>query len=511
MKAQVLIIGGGATGTGLARDLALRNVQCIVIEKDDINAGASSGNHGLLHSGARYVSNDTVSAEECRDEGFLLKRMAPQCIEACEGLYVAIDGDDETFISDFPRMCAGCGISCREVSPQEAIEMEPQLSTNVVAAYLVEDASIDPFRLSLENMAHARSLGAGLLRHTRLTGFVRKNGRICGARLTDRRSGEEFTVEVDLVVNATGAWAGEICSLAGIRLDMIYSKGTLLVTSHRITTRVISRLRPPSDADILVPGGTVSILGTTSTRIPSPDSVHPTIDETDLIVDELAAMVPVLEEVRYIRAYAGVRPLIDCPSDGDDRCLSRGFSIFDHEPDGVKNFITVTGGKLTTFRLMAEKTADLVCRKLGISAPCLTRTSPLPPSEKWTGPGSAPKHYLQQRDPADHLICECEMVPKSVIAAVLGSLREQGADSDLEAVALRSRLGKGSCQGTFCSVRADGYLLEHGFLPEDSGLDHLKRFLQERWKGQHPVLWGGQIVRAEFLEALHCGLLSLEM
>ena len=103
------------------------------------------------------------------------------------------------------------------------------------------------------------------------------------------------------------------------------------------------------------------------------------------------------------------------------------------------------------------------------------------------------------------------MVPKSVIAAVLGSLREQGADSDLEAVALRSRLGKGSCQGTFCSVRADGYLLEHGFLPEDSGLDHLKRFLQERWKGQHPVLWGGQIVRAEFLEALHCGLLSLEM
>jgi glycerol-3-phosphate dehydrogenase len=95
LKTQVLIIGGGATGTGVARDLALRGVQCILVEKKDINAGASGANHGLLHSGARYVSSDPESARECRDENRLLKQLAPDCIEDTGGLFVAVEGDDE--------------------------------------------------------------------------------------------------------------------------------------------------------------------------------------------------------------------------------------------------------------------------------------------------------------------------------------------------------------------------------------------------------------------------------
>ncbi len=145
METQVLIIGGGATGTGLARDLALRGVQCILAEKMDINAGASGGNHGLLHSGARYVSNDPVSAMECREEGELLKRLAPQCIEETGGLFVAVEGDDENYIADFPLMCAKCGIPVQELTPKEALDMEPVLSGSLIAAFALEDASVDPF------------------------------------------------------------------------------------------------------------------------------------------------------------------------------------------------------------------------------------------------------------------------------------------------------------------------------------------------------------------------------
>jgi glycerol-3-phosphate dehydrogenase len=117
---------------------------------------------------------------------------------------------------------------------------------------------------------------------------------------------------------------------------------------------------------------------------------------------------------------------------------------------------------------------------------------------------------MKQKDPADRLICECEMVPQSVIASIISNLHEQGTAPDLEAISLRSRMGKGSCQGTFCSVRADGYLLEHGELPENADLSHLKTFLRQRWKGQHPISWGERLVRAEFLESVHCGLLGLE-
>ena len=128
MNTQVLIIGGGATGTGIARDLALRGVECILAERRDINAGASGANHGLLHSGGRYVFADQGSAKECREEGELLKKLAPHCIEDTGGLFVAVEGDDEKYVADFPHMCSQCNIPVRTLDVKEARELEPELS-----------------------------------------------------------------------------------------------------------------------------------------------------------------------------------------------------------------------------------------------------------------------------------------------------------------------------------------------------------------------------------------------
>ena len=512
MHVQALIIGGGATGTGLARDLAMRGVQCILVEQTDLNAGASGGNHGLLHSGARYVSNDEVSAAECMEESAILKRIAPHCIENTNGLFVAAPGDDENYIADFPKLCTKCGIAAEELSPREACELEPAISKDIIAAYEVNDASIDPFRLSLENMAHAQSLGANLLKHTKVEGFTIEKNTIRAVHCRNTRTDKIDIIEADQIINAAGAWVGLVSELAGISIPTLYSKGSLLITSSRLTDRVINRLRTPSDGDLLVPGGTVSIFGTTSVRIENLDVIQPDIEEIDALIDQGVRMIPALKDARCIRAYAGVRPLLQLEDAESDRSVSRGFQVFDHNEDGISNFTTVTGGKLTTYRLMAEKTADIVCGKLGVDAPCRTAEEALPSSGEyeWTIPGQSPRLWLKKNDPSDVILCECEMVPKSGIDQIIQLLRDEDEKPSLKAVALRSRLGKGSCQGAFCGLRVTAYLYEREILKGSNGLDELRQFIESRWKGQTSILWDGQLAQAELQEALYCGLFSME-
>ena len=516
MKTRVLIIGGGVTGTGLARDLALRGVECIVVEKADLNAGASGGNHGLLHSGARYAATDPAAAAECRVEGQRLKMLAPHCIEDTGGLFVAVDGDDESYIADFTDTCACSGIAARVLDVREAREMEPALSDRLIAAYQVADAAVDPFKIALDNMAHAETLGAKLLRYTAVVGFRIEGRHIREVNLKNVTNGRMQTIEAEVVVNAAGAWAAAVARLAGASIPMVYSKGSLLVTSERIGGRVINRLRPPTDGDILVPGGTVSILGTTSVRSTSPDAITPEVHEVDRIIEEGAAMVPVLATTRYIRAYCGVRPLVSCAHACDDRSVSRGFALIDHGQDETKtvsNLVTITGGKLTTYRLMAEKTADLVGRRIGVDTPCRTRTEPLPDmgAARWTEPGLAPRTWMARGCPDDLLLCECEMVSQAVVDDLVKALEVRGAPPGLQALGLRSRIGKGPCQGTFCCQRVAAYLYDRGVWQGDGGIAELQAFLRERWRGQEPLLWDIPLAQAELLEATHCGLFGLEL
>lgn len=307
LQTTVLILGGGATGTGLARDLALRGVKCILAERRDINSGASGGNHGLLHSGARYVASDREAAIECREEGAILKKLAPQCIEDTGGLFVAVQGDNEEYVTNFPAMCDRSKIPARELDLAYARELEPVLSDKLIAAYEVEDAAVDPFMLSLDNLAHAMGHGTTYLRLAKVVDFITESGKIVRTRLENELTGDQVEVEAEVVVNATGAWAGLVAEKAGANINILYSSGSLLITQDRLTKRVVNRLRKASDADILVPGGTVSVLGTTSVTVDHPDDCRPTVAESNAIVADGKDMIPALETTRYIRAYAGVK------------------------------------------------------------------------------------------------------------------------------------------------------------------------------------------------------------
>ena len=513
---DVLIIGGGATGAGVMRDLALRGVKSLLIDRRDLNAGASGGNHGLLHSGGRYASSDTETAAECRREGEILKRVAPQCIEECGGLFVAVEGDDAAFAAQFPDACARAEIACEALTPDEARAREPALPETLIAAYAVADATIDPFRLVLEQVSHAEALtGSRYLPHIGIEGFEIADGRIVVANARDLRSGEEVRIAARQVVNAGGAWSGKIAALAGSSDVLVTaSKGTLIISNTRLSNGVINRLRPPGDGDILVPGGTVSILGTSSVTIQDPDDRDPTIEEVDRIIDQGSAMLPVLAKTRFVRAFSGVRPLLAAPgSAADGRAASRGFTLYTHENEGLSNFATIAGGKLTTFRLMAEKTADLVAARLGNTAPCRTETAPLPsgPGAGWTEPGASARDWMRRVDPTDTVLCECEMVARSTVDQIVAAAPGHEDHMSLDAIARRSRIGKGACQGAFCAMRVTSHLYDAGVYDSPAGLAEMRDFINHRYTGTRPVLWGAQLPQTELAEILHVGLAGLDM
>jgi glycerol-3-phosphate dehydrogenase len=459
------------------------------------------------------VVSDPASARECQLESERLKRLAPQCIEDKGGLFVAVKGDDEGYIGDFASRCESCGIAASAIDIREALDMEPALSPDTIAVFAVNDAAIDPFKLSLDNLSQSRQLGARLFRHHKVMGFKKRFDRIVSAALINTRTGETVAIEADQIVNAAGAWTGKVAALAGAQIEMVYSQGALLISQSRLNQRVINRLRLPSDGDILVPAGTVSIFGTTSVPLDSPDHCRPTTTEIDAMLTEGIDMLPKLAHTRFIRAYAGVRPLVRSSGRDDDRHLSRGFTLFSHEADRLSNFISISGGKLTTYRLMAENTADLVAKRLGYTKPCRTHSEPLPASNEaqWTEPGLTPKLWLSQKDPSDLLLCECEMVPTSVFNDIAQTLYQQGSRASMREIGQRSRVGKGPCQGTFCSLRMTAHMYNQKILHGGEGLAELKDFLNERWRGIQPLLWGSAVAQSELQEALHCGLFGLEL
>ena len=515
-ETEVLIIGGGVTGTGVMRDLALRDVNCLLIDQKDLNAGASGGNHGLLHSGGRYASTDWQTAAECRVEAQILKNTAQDCIDECGGIFAAVEGDDPDFAARFPDHCAKAGIPCRSLSPAEARALEPSLSDKVFAAFAVEDATIDPFHITLGNVNHAQKLTDSVYcPHTEAVDFEISNGTITSVLCRNSRTGDSVRIRAKQVVNAAGAWAMNVARLAGCTdVAVLYAKGTLIISNARMSNGVINRLRVPGDGDILVPGGTVSLLGTSSDNIASPDDVRPTINEVDRILREGIGLVPSLEHTRFIRAFSGVRPLLQAPgADVDGRKASRGFRLFDHEDQGLSNFASLVGGKLTTYRLMAEKTGDLVARRLGNEAPCTTATALLPTGEadRWTKPGFAPRYWYKRNDPTDAILCECEMVPQSAINEIAADAVGAKKSMTLRAIALRSRIGKGSCQGSFCAARVTSHLYERDVYECGEGRDHMRDFVSERFKGVRPVVWGKQMPQMELAEALHCGLMGLDL
>ncbi|UMO87283.1 anaerobic glycerol-3-phosphate dehydrogenase subunit A [Pectobacterium sp. PL64] len=535
-ETDVVVIGGGATGAGTARDCALRGLRCLLLERYDIATGATGRNHGLLHSGARYAVTDGESARECIEENQILRRIARHCIEPTDGLFITLPEDDLGWQAQFITACQQAGIRAQALDPQEALRLEPAANPTLIGAVRVPDGSVDPFRLTAANMIDACEHGAEVLTYHEVIGLIRKGDRITGVRVFDHKKGVETEIYAQIVVNAGGIWGQHIAEYADLRVRMFPAKGALLILGHRINNMVINRCRKPADADILVPGDTISLIGTTSTHIDYDqiDNMLVTPAEVETLMREGSMLAPTLASTRILRAYAGVRPLVASDSDPSGRSVSRGIVLLDHASrDGLEGFITITGGKLMTYRLMAEWVTDAICKKLGHDVACSTAQTPLPGSESLEEVKSAP-HALSAYPAAKplsaplrgsaiyrhgeragrmlsgerldrSLVCECEAVTAGEVRYAVESLQV----NNLIDLRRRTRVGMGTCQGELCACRAAGLLCRLGTATPEQSLTQLSQFLNERWKGIRPIAWGNALRESEFTSWIYQGLCGL--
>jgi glycerol-3-phosphate dehydrogenase len=376
-KPHAIIIGAGFTGCAAAHELALRGFSATVIERGDIASGTSGRTHGLLHSGGRYCVGDQESAIECVAENAILRRIAAQCIEPNGGLFIALDESDLAYAEAFERGAAACGVPIERLTPQQALRLEPNLNPRLLAAYMVPDGTFDPLRLALAFAATARANGATFQVYTELESLVLDGRRnVVGLTVWQRTTGARRELRGDIVINATGAWAGQVAGRAGARVPISPTPGVMVAFDARLTQRPINRLNKPGDGDILLPQRRMVVVGTTSFDVEDPDYVPVTKDQIALMVERGAELVPAIRQARQRGAYMAARPLVG--AGGSGRSMARTFKCFDHqESDGIGNFVTITGGKATTCRAMAERLADVVCAKLGVVAASTTCEVPL--------------------------------------------------------------------------------------------------------------------------------------
>jgi len=389
MQTTVLVIGGGATGVGVARDLALRGVDTALVERGAFAAGTTGRSHGVLHSGARYAEADPDDAAACLAENRILRDVAGACVRETGGYFLQLDGDDPDYFDRKRAACLDLGMPVETLSGDELRAQVSEASPAVERALAVPDGVVSPSRLVVANAAAARAAGATLHPHSPVEDIHVDGGTVTRVEVGGRL---DATIEADAVVNATGPWAERCAALAGVSVPMRPTRGVMVAVENPGVDAVLNRCRPPADGDVVVPRAEEAVLGTTSVAVDDPDDFERAEGEVDRTVRECAAMCPAVDDpVR--RTYWGVRPLY-APDEAahDARSISRGFALLDHAADenrrpagdqtasgdGADGLFTIVGGKLTTYRKMAEVTADVVCDRLGVSAACRTADEPLP-------------------------------------------------------------------------------------------------------------------------------------
>lgn len=568
LETDLLVIGGGSTGTGVAWDAALRGLRVVLVEKRDLTHGTTGRYHGLLHSGGRYVVKDPTSAAECIAENRILRRTHAHCIEDTSGFFVVTPEDEGDYPDRFLAACADQGVPCAEIPVAEALRREPMLNPRISRVFEVPDGAADSFLATHATAQAAQQAGADIRVYHEVTELLTAghegDRRVTGARVRNLAHGGELTVHAAITINAAGAWAGQVAGLAGIDVQILPGKGVMLAFNHRLVNTVINRCKMPDDGDILVPIHTVAVIGTTDEKVSDPELLRIEPWEVARMLEEGEKLVPGLSRARVLRAWAGVRPLYQEGFAGESRDATRALTLLDHQArDGVRGLLTITGGKWTTFRLMAETTVDQACAQLGIARSCTTAATPVPGIEQghyWLGHRL---HEVEDHGLQGELVCECELVTRAMLEYAAANNPTLGLDDLRRDV----RLGMGPCQGGFCAYRAVGILHENRAraapktepdktsdassgapsgppqwnaaylqspghtrraaptrepdalpdvlpdeLPDELAVPGLllRDFLQERWKGLTPILWGQQLTQQRLDELLYLSLFNVD-
>lgn len=498
MSADLVVVGGGATGVGVARDAAMRGLSVVLLERADLAQGTSGRFHGLLHSGGRYVVSDPRSATECAEENEVLSRIHSDAVERVGGLFVVTPEDDLEFSDRFIAGAQATGVPAEEISLSEALRMEPMLNPGIKRAFAVHDGAVDGWRMVWGAARSAQAHGATILTYHEVTDVVVEgegdDRRVVAVRAHGLKTGEDLTVTCGFLVNAAGPWGGRLAAMAGAdSVEIAAGRGVMIAMNHRLVNHVVNRCVHPSDGDIIVPDHTVSIIGTTDHRAEDPDHLAIPREEVAQMLDAGEVLVPGFRQARALHAWAGARPLVlDKRVSGDDtRHMSRGMTIIRHrEADGVAGMVTVAGGKLTTYRLMAQYAVDAVCEEMGIERECTTAGELVPGADGTRNHHVT--HRLAEREAnrlADPVVCECEATSRSAVEALLA----EQPDASFDDLRRQLRLAMGPCQGGFCAPRVAGLTTACAHRSAADATEGLRTFLRHRWIGLWTILHGEQV------------------
>lgn len=393
---DVLVIGGGITGCGIARDAALRGFRVALVEKDDFASGTSSRSSRLVHGGLRYLEHGYLHLVfEASGERRRLLRLAPHLVRPLAFLWPVYTG------ARVPRWKLNAGLTLydalalfrnvgthRRLSARQITSREPQLKRDgLVGGARYFDAATDDTRLTLANAIGAREAGAIVVNHARVGQILVDGGVARGAQIEDTLDGAKIDARARIIVNAAGPWSDELLRLGDAndgRAAVHGSKGVhIAVARDRIGNHGALTLLAPNDGRVMfiLPSKWQTIIGTTDTFTNAPpDEVRATEHDVAYLLEAANAFFPDAHLTRQdvISAWAGIRPLIAGGSnEGDPGGASREHAI----AQNLHGVVSITGGKLTTYRVMAAEVVDVVATRLG------RRTARRPPTTNVALPG----------------------------------------------------------------------------------------------------------------------------
>jgi glycerol-3-phosphate dehydrogenase len=395
---DVLVVGGGINGAGIARDAAMRGLRTALVERGDLASGTSSRSSKLIHGGLRYLEQGHVRLVlEAVRERERLRHLAPHLVRPQEFLFPVYRDGPVGLVKLAAGLWAYDALAGwwsvkrhRMLGRSKVAALEPRLRREGLrGGGLYFDYRTDDARLVLETALAAGREGAVVVSYAAVTALEKQDGRITGARIEDRLGGAAFSVRARVVVNAAGPWVDRVAALdapAPPRLRL--TKGVhVIVPRARVGNTSALVLHAVQDGRVMfvIPWGDVVLVGTTDTDHPGPD-VTPTVEPSDVayLLDTVNHFFPEarLAPADVVSAFAGLRPLIAPPpgSTLSPSSVSREEEIFE-SPSGL---VSLAGGKLTTYRLIAAAVVDRVVARLRGEgdarrfAPCRTGDVPLP-------------------------------------------------------------------------------------------------------------------------------------
>jgi len=525
---DVVVVGGGVNGCGIARDLALRGVKTVLFEKNDLSSGATGGSSGMVHGGLRYILYDIdVTRHSCLDSGYIQK-IAPHMhfrIPFIMPIPHRLTAPFfETYFEVYDKFApAKRGKPHTMLSAEQVRELVPGISSKVKGAVTTDEWGISPQRLCAANALAAAESGARIETHTEVIGFLKDPaGKVIGVKVKDR-FGAKRDVMARVVMHATGPWLTRTSHLAGVKVKIRPGKGIHIAFDRRLLNMSLILRMADGRSCFIMPHENTTMLGTTDDDYyGDPDDLWVTQDEIEYLMQGAERMLPGIRKARIIRTWAAVRPTLFAWGMNED-ALSRDHKVYDHEKEGVPGIVSIAGGKLASYRMMSEEAADLICQKLGVSASCQTHIIPLPGGDETPDPGELAREYGVSRYAASRMIfrhgsrarevleltrerpglkepvCECEPV---LACEALYSVRKEWAVSLLDLVN-RCKIGSGPCQGMRCASRAMAILGEELGLSGREALEQINSFLESRWRGKQPVLGGTGMAQEELNQASH--------